>query len=156
MATQYFTVEGITEYAQVTKGFEAVKFDYNKTPREELTLEQMELKLTLEMDEENLEVFQKSGSRKKVKDGSKVEFVRDPSREFGGKEDGYPLVVLGEDGREQYKGSIGNGSRVSVFFSVYDSKAGKGTRLEGVRILDLVEYDPEAGLFDDESKELPF
>lgn len=38
---------------------------------------------------------------------------------------------------------IGNGSKVSVNLAVYNTSKGRASRLEGVRILDLVEYNPE-------------
>lgn len=37
----------------------------------------------------------------------------------------------------------GNGSTVEVTLAVYDTRRGKGTRVESIRILDLVEYNPE-------------
>ena len=157
MATTYHNVEGTFTWAQVTPGNEAVKFDFNGMNPGDLCLDQKETKITIEMDEENLAVFSASGSRKGIKDGNKVEFVRDPSKELGEDLLGYPMVVLGEEGREVYEGRIGNGSRGRVNFCVYDSKNGKGTRLEGVRVLELVEYEPNGDDWkEDTTKELPF
>ena len=39
---------------------------------------------------------------------------------------------------------IGNGSKISVNLSVYETAKGRAARLESVRIIDLVEYNPEA------------
>lgn len=44
---------------------------------------------------------------------------------------------------------IGNGSRVRVKIAVYDTIKGKGTRLEEVQVLDLIEYERS------EKRELP-
>ena len=38
---------------------------------------------------------------------------------------------------------IGNGSKVAVNLAVYNTAKGMASRLEGLRILDLVEYNPE-------------
>jgi len=39
---------------------------------------------------------------------------------------------------------IGNGSKIAVNLAVYNTAKGRASRLEGVRIIDLVEYNPEA------------
>lgn len=155
--TKYFNIEGTCEWAQVTPGNEAAKYDFNGMDPEKLTLEQKELKIDLIMDDENIAIFKGSGSRKEIKDGNKVTLNRDPTRLLGEDELGYPMVVLGEDGREEYTGKIGNGSKVRVNFVVYNTQKGTGTRLEGVRILELVPYEPKGAEWkEDETAELPF
>jgi hypothetical protein len=158
--TNYFSVEGIAQWAQVTPGFEAVKYDFNGQDRDSLTLEQKECKITIEMDDENYEVFANSGTKKKAKKTENglwaVTLSRDPTQLLGEDPLGYPVVVLGEEGREDYTDAIGNDSKVRVHFVVYPtSKFGNGTRLEGVRILDLVEYDGKQDRYSEET-ELPF
>lgn len=49
-----------------------------------------------------------------------------------------------------YQGGIGNGSKVTVKLSVYDAGNAKGSRLEAVRIDDLVEYEQQ------DAEALPF
>lgn len=70
--------------------------------------------------------------------------------QFGGK----PMVVH-PDGETEWTTDdplIGNGTKATVIVQVYDSKMGKGTRLEAVRIDDLVEFvRPEDG----EEAEMP-
>jgi hypothetical protein len=45
---------------------------------------------------------------------------------------------------------IGNGSKVRLNVTVYETKSfGKGCRLNSVRILDLIEYDPDENKTDD-------
>lgn len=100
------------------------------------------------LDQEELAKLAESGSRLKPKvtdEGISVKFKRKfvhPSIPALG---GAPKVVDAEDNVWDPEVSIGNGSEVEVFFTVYDTKFGKGTRLEGVRILDLVEYERAEG-----------
>lgn len=55
---------------------------------------------------------------------------------------GLPKVFDSEG--EPFSGNIGNGSKVTVKFEVYDTKSGRrGTRLIAVRVDDLVEWNPE-------------
>ena len=52
-----------------------------------------------------------------------------------------PPKVTDNEGKP-YTGNIGNGSVVGVVMEVYPSANGNGTRLNEVRILELVEYNP--------------
>ena len=54
------------------------------------------------------------------------------------------MIKTGEDSFEDFDGLIGNGSKVTVKVALYDTKVrGKGHRVEGVIVNDLVEYNPE-------------
>ncbi len=55
-----------------------------------------------------------------------------------------PPKVFNADNTE-FDGLVGNGSRVTVKISVYDTIKGKGHRWESIRVEDLVEYNPEGG-----------
>lgn len=76
-----------------------------------------------------------------AKDKSKlVTYEEDADSEYGYERIGEPVL-------------IGNGSEVEITLEVYPTGSfGKGTRLNSVRILDLIEYDPDA---DDEKEEKP-
>lgn len=100
------------------------------------------------LDKESLDVLKKSGSRLRpsiTEDGMSVKFrrpwVHQSVTEFGGQ----AKIVDKDDEPWDTSIAIGNGSKVEVFFSVYDTSKGKGTRLEGVRVLELVEYESEGG-----------
>ncbi len=70
---------------------------------------------------------------------------------------GVPEVVDAEG--NNFTKLIGNGSIVSVKFSVYDTKMGPGTRLEKVRVDELKEYvkpEPTVSGTSDDSVGLPF
>lgn len=136
MATETFTFSGKTKWCKVRKPDE--KYDNYQVP--------------LYMDEENFAKFKASGCQLKVhedQDGRYVTFKRrHVEYNYAKKEqetNGPPRVALW-DGKE-YKpfpdGLIGNGSLVTVWIDVYDTRNGKGHRLIGVGVDSLVEYKPE-------------
>lgn len=97
-------------------------------------------------DTESLEKLRKSGSRKNIKTnehGTYVSLDRPVSKDFGkGPQDLTPPEVLNEEGNKWADGvAIGNGSSATVKVVVYDTRIGKGTRLEAVRIDELVHYN---------------
>ena len=97
----------------------------------------------LEQDEMNKLSATKSRLKPKIsEEGISVKFRR-PHMPKNGIEalGGAPKVVDADDNIWDTEKLIGNGSTVEVFFSVYDSKFGTGTRLEGVRVLELEEYE---------------
>lgn len=113
--------------------------------------------LDLILDQEAITTLKETGSRlrpRMTEEGMVVKFRRPwahPKIEAFG---GAPKVVDHEDNPWDDSVSIGNGSRVEVFFVVYDTPMGKGTRMEGVRVLELVEYEaPNSGISD---SRLPF
>jgi hypothetical protein len=134
MATQFFYLEGTVNWAKVQ---EPVLKYQSKT--------EYEYSLDFEPDEDSLAAFKASGSRKNVKNGS-IKFNRDVEYTNAKGETvdaGKPTVLIrNEDGEnEPYTGLIGNGSKAIVKISVYDTRMGKGTRLEGLTVLDLVPFD---------------
>ena len=112
--------------------------------------------LDLIVEKEELEKFKATGSRSSPKvtdEGIAIKLKRKHSHhisDFGGA----PQVV-DADGNDWDGTLIGNGSDVEVAITVYDTKMGKGTRLEGVKVINLVELPPldsaEGGV-----KRLPF
>lgn len=84
-------------------------------------------------DNASLAKFKESGSRKKIGENGGIRLSRNAV-------DGTPEVIF--EGKEwEADKMVGNGSHVTVVIDVYDSRMGKGTRLEGVRIDELVEFD---------------
>jgi hypothetical protein len=94
-------------------------------------------------DDESMKVYDQSGmsmAKKEDEAGVFITFRRPESKliknevvEFA------PPVVKDKLGRTMDK-LIGNGSKVAIKVSVYDTMKGKGHRLEEVKVLDLVEY----------------
>jgi hypothetical protein len=104
------------------------------------------------LDPAEAQTLKAAGSIKKGKvdeDGFKVKFDRKhiDRFEWAG---GPPVVTMNGEPRTYDDGPIGNGSLVEVTVSVYDTSRPsiKGTRLEAVNVLELVEYVRQ---YDDEA-----
>lgn len=124
-------------------------------------------KTNLIVDEENFKKFQESGIRTKPKetdDGTEIILKRPKEGKelangnvIGG---GQPAIYY-EDGSTWDDSFIGNGSDIECTVLVYDSKFGKGHRLESVRVLNHIPYDtpsstPEASTPEASSAKIPF
>lgn len=135
MSTQLIELEGTASWAKV--------FETNRDMNTDFHGEGGAYTIQVQLEKEELDKLTKSGSRLKPKlsdDGISVTFKRKHINQAGIEELGGPPKVVGPD-KEPLDNLIGNGSRVKVYCSVYDTKMGKGTRLEGVHVLDLVEYE---------------
>ena len=138
MTAELVELEGIANWAKV--------YETNRDMNTDFHGEGGAYTVDVQLEKEELDKLTKSGSRLKPKlgdDGISIRFKRKhihPSiPEFGG-----PPKVVGPD-KEPIDCLIGNGSKVKVYVSVYDTKLGKGTRLEGMQVVDLVEYESEGG-----------
>ena len=142
MATEIYSIIGQALWAKV---FERNRDTESKHPGVQQKLDQTDgqTSITLLMDEEGLAEFESSGSRRKVDqldDGPAVQFTRPWKHRieaFGGA----PRVVDADGNIWDDSVAIGNGSLVEVAFSVYDTSMGKGTRLEAIRVINLVEHE---------------
>lgn len=108
------------------------------------------------LDDESWEKFDKLGLGLQPKtddEGRHVKFRRPMTKMIKGEavEFGLPKVV-DKEGKETNV-LIGNGSTVTVKICVFDTRKGKGHRLEAVRIDELVEY---AGKGDGAQEVFPF
>ena len=136
-------------------------------------------KCGLWIDKETLEEYNKSGIQKKVKSDEKgdyVEFTRDAVKMIKGAPVFFvPPTVYNKDGSvainytegdevvRSYNDPnrkakivrngdpiiIGNDSDLEVTVAVFDTMKGKGQRLESIRIIDLITYDPDKKSFND-------
>lgn len=132
MATKYIYLKGTSKWVKARKPDE--KYG-NYT-------------MNLYLDKPSQKVFAESGLQIEPKsddDGTFYTFRRPHEKlikkdlvEFG------PPKVFNPDNTE-FDGLIGNGSRVTVKVSVYDTMKGKGHRWESIRVEELVEYNPEGG-----------
>lgn len=115
--------------------------------------------IDVDLDGDNIAKLRKSRSMKRGSDSpdnedlTRVRFTRKWEEKWGG---GAPKVVKADGTAWDYDedGAIGNGSLVEVVLSVYDTsrKAIVGTRLEKVKVLEHVEYNPDA---DDDEDDAP-
>lgn len=107
--------------------------------------------IDVDLDATNMALLQKSKSMKRGtpspdNDGmTRVRFTRKWTENYGG---GAPVVHKADATVWDYDddGPIGNGSTVQVTLSVYDTsrKSIVGTRLDKVKVLEHVEYNPDA------------
>lgn len=128
MATEYLYLRGTAKWPQLVK------------PDEEYD----NFKVNLYMDKESMALFKESGLQltpKTDEDGEYVVFRRPNYKQiknelvhFG------PPKVIDKDGLPVTE-LIGNGSEIVVKVVVYDSKKGKGHRLEGVQVHKLVVWE---------------
>lgn len=137
-----FYVTGVAEWAKL--------FESNRDMNEDFHGPGGAYTIQLYMEQDQQEIFDDSGSRikPKVKDaGLCVQFKR---KHIGPKDkkgehietlSGPPQVV--DENNEPWDESvlIMNGSKVEVCFEVYSTSMGNGTRLMGVKILELAEME---------------
>ena len=140
MATELLTLEGTLNWAKV--------FEVNRDKADFHTESNGACTVDLVMEKEEFDKIAASGARlsgKPTDEGIMVKFKRKFEHpniaEFGG-----APKVADADGKLwdiDEKGLIGNGSKGRVFVVVYDSKFGKGTRLEGVQVMEHVVYESD-------------
>lgn len=161
MASKNHKFRGYSGYAMLYKPDEFMEKEFWKIsfyPETEAVLDKMKAKGV------RLKVYEDDGEKSGVA-GKYVVIKRPVEKEFKtGLVEFNPPAVYDKDGKAlvtydkesgDRKGEpvlIGNGSLVEVTCSIYDAKPyGKGTRLESVKILDLIEYNPEEE--DDDAEE---
>ena len=146
MATRKDVLTGIGEWAKVfednrdMKGFEGAWEEFNGACTIDMIL-----------DDENMQILRNSKSMKKGTPdpegrGTKVRLIRkfETGRDW---DSGAPVVTKSDGSKWNYEedGTIGNGSTVQVTLSVYDTsrKGIVGTRLDRIKVINHVEYQPE-------------
>jgi hypothetical protein len=136
MATQYHYFSGTAKWAHVSRPNKFGKHSIN-----------------LYVDDATRKEIRALGARLNAKeddDGFYYVFRRDPERTFpDGSKVGAPSVL--DKDSQPMTALIGNGSKVTIKIAVYDFPAGekdgekwvagRGTRLEAVRVDDLVPYE---------------
>lgn len=142
MATDMFYFKGKCNWAKLFKPDE--KYDF----------------YGLDFYPDDVEAFQKTGTRlspHKTEDGDVFfKIKRRPTTMIKGElvDLGKPKVFDKEN--QPLEKLVGNGSEVTVKIAVYDSAKGKGTRLESVRVENLVEYEGKGADPQGEVPDIPF
>lgn len=135
MSTELIELEGTLYWAKL--------FERNKDPNEDFHGPGGGYTVNVVLEKDQLDKLTKSGSRLKpsmVDEGISIKFRRKHTHsipEFGGP----PRVADADKNLWDESVNIGNGSKGKVYVSVYETKMGKGTRLEGVQVTELVEYE---------------
>lgn len=149
MASKLYNVTGTAMYPKVFENNRDMHEGFHGSYGGAYTID-----VVLEKDQ--LDAFTESGSRLKPRitdEGISIKFKRKhehPIDALGGP----PKIADADNEPWDANVFIGNGSKVEVWYEVYDTKMGKGTRLEGIRVLEHVPYEGDG---DYEPKEkLPF
>lgn len=165
MASKFYKFRGFSGYAMVYKPDEYMEKEFWKIsfyPETEAVLDKMKAKgVRLKLYEDSGEKSGVEGkyfvikrpTEKQFKDGL-VEFNPPAIYDKNGKD----LVTYNKETGERIGEPvlIGNGSLVEVTVSIYDAPPyGKGTRLESVKLIDLIEYNPEPKEDEDDEVEAP-
>lgn len=139
MASNTYYITGKASWAKL--------FAHNKDKNEDFHGPGGAYTVDLIVDKEELDGFVATGARttpRPVEGGTSIKFKRKhvhPTIEVFG---GPPQVVDAE--KNAWDGTlIGNDSDIEVAYTVYDTKMGTGTRMEGVRIINHVELPPLEG-----------
>lgn len=138
MSTKLYTIEGQAVWAKVYE-----PDVYNDVAKYKIGI--------IPSSAKDWNTIKESGLRtktKKLEDGREYITLSRPSEgkmnkegeEYGG---GKPLVLGPE--KEPFTALIGNDSVVEVLFATYDTKMGKGHRLETVMVKEHVKYEPMDG-----------
>jgi hypothetical protein len=121
MASKMYYFSGVAEYPKLIEP--TTNYDPSK----------LSWKINVKLDQPSRSLFQESGLGLKVKEGS-VGFRRNTVGMVKGKPvDMSPPQVFNSDGTARTV-PVNPGDNVTVKVEVYDTKAGKGHRLESVRV----------------------
>lgn len=139
MATKFYTWTGKVKWAKVREDQKDTKFDDAGV-----------YSIVLYPDEAAMASIKESGIQNEWKtdeDGDYItlrrrheQIIKRELATFGPPEVNYE--------RKPFTGSIGNGSTVAVNVAVFDTKKGKGSRLERITIRELVEYNSPKNMDD--------
>jgi hypothetical protein len=147
MATKYYYFTGKAQWSKVYPGQEDEEYDA----------------FSIDVALDDWDNFTKSGLQLVVRESGKPNKNGNPYKWYTGEDGikytsfrrkvhqlingetvdfGEPKVLDKEN--HPFNKPIGNGSTVTVKVAVYDTRKGKGHRLETVRVEDWIEYKPEA------------
>lgn len=133
MAVKIHKFRGISKWAKVQDPV----FKYQSTTEKETTID-------LYLDDESWDEYEASGCRAKRRNDDEGDFIKLKRPEVmptkkGDKYLGIPMIVDEKD--NIIDALLGNGSEVTVKVKIYDTKYGKGTRMEAILVHKLEEYE---------------
>lgn len=137
MATKYYNLKGTVNWCRTetpdTKYNEMGEFNMDFFPEDMDDYHRLGLERTPKKDADGNEYVKLKRDNKKLIKGELVEF-------------GPPKVSIKDPklGWVPFAGKIGNGSKVLINLSVFDTRKAPGHRVEGISILELVVYDPDS------------
>jgi hypothetical protein len=145
MATKTIELTGTLEWAKL--------FEFNRDQGEFDVETDGATSVNLLMDEATFKKMKDAGVRKQGKKDDetgqiRVNFKRAWVDKFGRDWAAGPPKVFtpaGTDYDPQEMGLIGNGSTGTVFVDVYDTKMGKGSRLNAVQVIDHIAFESPDG-----------
>lgn len=144
MTTKVHYFRGKAKWAQLGLG---------PKPEENADKEYEAWKMNLYFDEDSMAEFRDSGIRLTIKeddDGRYVTFRRPFSKKIGDELVKFEAPAVKTKEGEPFTNYLGNGSDVIIKVLSFDTRKGKGHRLEAVQVLEVVEYvkDSSNGLAD--------
>lgn len=145
MATKTIELTGTLEWAKL--------FEFNRDQGEYDVETDGATTVTLLMDDDVFKMMKDEGVRKQGKPdaegrGTRVTFKRPWKDKFDRDWAAGPPTVFNPAGStwdSEADGLIGNGSVGVVYLDVYDTKMGKGCRLNGVQVIDHVVFESTGG-----------
>ena len=96
--------------------------------------------ITVVVDEEQASQFEADGYSVRETDDGKVVVMKRRYERNDGTINPVPICV--DKDKEPFTDRIGNGSDVVVQYRGYENQFGKFLELQGVQVMELVEYDP--------------
>ena len=148
MPSNTYYITGTAQWAKV--------FAHNKDKNEDFHGPGGAYVVDLIVDKEELDGFVSTGARttpKTTLEGVTIKFKRKHTHPTIASFGGPPQVV--DANKDAWDGTlIGNGSTVEIAYTVYDTKMGKGSRMEGMRVIEHIELPPMEG--DSAVAKLPF
>lgn len=140
MATKYLYLEGIAQWTKAKEPDEKYNnysIDLYVTPEADANMKQSGAQLTRREDDKGV-YYKIKRPHEGIVSGEKVEWGPPAVRIVTGNE-----LEPGVPETTPFDGLVGNGSKVTLKLAVYDTKKGKGTRWEALRVDELVEYNPD-------------
>jgi hypothetical protein len=131
MATKFYTWTGTINWPKLTEEFKDTKYDDNGIysvnfyPTNFEAVKESGIQVEPKMDKETGDLYFKLSRKHMQVFKNEIKTLGPPEVRYN---------------REPYTGAIGNGSKVTVNVGIFDTKKGKGHRLERVTVNELVEY----------------
>lgn len=145
MATRFHKVPGTVEWVkyradQMDSLYKQYSFDFTPDSWEDFWATGIEVEKIKIKDKETGEVIGEKDAVRLRRPDTKL--IGDKAVKFG------PIPVFLNEAdakadKNRYDGNVGNGSKATVNVAIFDTQKGKGHRVEGMVVTDLVVFVPE-------------